>query len=40
MRSYPARGCPLLQGLSFLSGALDAIAHHREAVVPGDAVTS
>src|SRR6478609_781915 len=35
MRSYPARGVELLQGLSFLSGALDAIAHHREAVVPG-----
>jgi hypothetical protein len=32
---YPARGVRLLQGLSFLSGALDAIAHHRDAVVPG-----
>jgi hypothetical protein len=29
---YPARGVRLLRGLSFLSGALDAIAHHREAV--------
>ena len=30
---YPLRGARLLRGLSFLSGALDAIAHHREAVV-------
>lgn len=29
---YPARGVRLLTGLSFLSGALDAIAHHRDAV--------
>ena len=38
--SYPARGARLLRGLSFLSGALDAIAHHRDAVAPrgtGDA---
>ncbi len=35
MRTYPSRGVRLLQGLSFLSGALDAIAHHREAVLPG-----
>ena len=35
LRGYPARGVRLLRGLSFLSGALDAIAHHREAVVPG-----
>jgi HD-GYP domain-containing protein (c-di-GMP phosphodiesterase class II) len=32
--SYPARGVALLRGLSFLSGALDAIAHHRDAVAP------
>lgn len=35
LRGYPARGVRLLRGLTFLSGALDAIAHHREAVVPG-----
>ncbi len=35
MLTYPSRGVQLLQGLSFLSGSLDAIAHHREAVVPG-----
>ena len=32
--SYPARGVALLRGLSFLSGALDAIAHHRDALEP------
>ena len=31
---YPARGVQAAAGLSFLSGALDAIAHHREAVSP------
>lgn len=31
---YPERGARLLRGLSFLSGALDAIAHHRDAVTP------
>ena len=35
LRGYPARGVRLLSGLSFLSGALDAIAHHREAVTSG-----
>jgi len=35
LRGYPARGVRLLQGLSFLSGALDAIAHHRDAVTAG-----
>ena len=35
LRSYPARGGELLRGLSFLSGSLDAITHHRDAVVPG-----
>jgi len=35
LRGYPGRGVRLLQGLSFLSGALDAIAHHRDAVTPG-----
>jgi len=34
LRGYPARGARLLSGLSFLTGALDAIAHHREAVAP------
>jgi len=34
LRGYPLRGARLLRGLSFLSGALDAITHHREAVVP------
>jgi hypothetical protein len=34
LRGYPARGVGLLRGLSFLSGALDAIEHHREAVTP------
>ena len=34
---YPARGVRLLTGLSFLSGALDAIAHHRDAVLRGAA---
>ena len=34
LRGYPARGARLLDGLSFLSGALDAIAHHRDAVTP------
>jgi HD domain len=36
---YPARGARLLSGLSFLSGALDAIAHHRDGLArrgPGD----
>ena len=33
LRGYPLRGARLLHGLSFLSGALDAIRHHREAVV-------
>ncbi|HEU5242410.1 MAG TPA: HD domain-containing phosphohydrolase [Ornithinibacter sp.] len=32
LRSYPARGGELLQGLSFLAGSLDAISHHRDAV--------
>lgn len=35
LRGYPARGVQLLRGLSFLSGALDAIGRHREAVTPG-----
>ncbi len=35
LRGYPARGVRLLSGLSFLSGALDAIGHHREAVTSG-----
>ena len=30
--SYPARGGELLRGLSFLSGSLDAISRHRDAV--------
>ena len=34
LRGYPLRGARLLRGLSFLAGALDAITHHREAVVP------
>jgi len=34
LQGYPARGVRLLRGLSFLSGALDAIAHHRDAVTP------
>ena len=34
LRGYPRRGARLLSGLSFLSGALDAITHHRDAVVP------
>lgn len=34
LRDYPARGVRILSGLSFLSGALDAIGHHREAVAP------
>jgi hypothetical protein len=33
LRGYPQRGARLLRGLSFLSGSLDAITHHREAVV-------
>ncbi len=33
LRGYPLRGARLLRGLSFLSGSLDAISHHREAVV-------
>ena len=40
LEGYPALGVQLLRGLSFLSGALDAIAHHRDAVVgPADAAT-
>ncbi|HYN66829.1 MAG TPA: HD domain-containing phosphohydrolase [Ornithinibacter sp.] len=35
LRGYPARGVRLLSGLSFLSGALDAIGRHRDAVTPG-----
>jgi hypothetical protein len=34
LQSYPARGVQLLRGLNFLSGALDAIGHHREALSP------
>lgn len=34
LASYPARGVRLLRGLSFLSGALDAIGHHRDALSP------
>ncbi len=34
LQSYPARGVRLLSGLSFLSGALDAIGHHRDALSP------
>jgi HD domain len=34
LRGYPVRGAALLRGLSFLSGALDAITHHRDAVSP------
>lgn len=34
LQSYPARGVRLLRGLSFLSGALDAIGHHRDALSP------
>ena len=30
VRSYPARGAEVLRDLNFLSGSLDAIAHHRE----------
>ncbi len=30
--AYPARGVEVLQGISFLSGSLDAIARHREAL--------
>jgi hypothetical protein len=33
---YPSRGADLLHGLSFLTGSLDAIVHHRDAVTPGD----
>jgi hypothetical protein len=33
LRGYPRRGARLLSGLSFLSGALDAITHHRDALV-------
>jgi len=33
LQGYPALGVQLLRGMSFLSGALDAIAHHRDAVV-------
>ncbi len=36
---YPATGAALLRGLSFLTGSLSAIAHHREAVQPGVAAT-
>lgn len=36
LMEYPVRGVRLLTGLSFLSGALDAIEHHRQAV-EGDA---
>ncbi|MFL6080987.1 MAG: HD-GYP domain-containing protein [Ornithinibacter sp.] len=32
LHGYPQRGARLLRGLSFLSGSLDAISHHREAV--------
>ena len=32
LRGYPLRGARLLRGLSFLSGSLDAISHHRDAV--------
>jgi len=32
LRGYPLRGARLLHGLSFLSGSLDAISHHRDAV--------
>lgn len=35
LRHYPARGADLLVDLSFLSGSLDAIRHHRDAVTPG-----
>jgi hypothetical protein len=35
LSGYPARGVRLLRGLSFLTGALDAIAHHRDAVRSG-----
>ena len=33
LRGYPLRGARLLRGLGFLSGSLDAISDHREAVV-------
>jgi hypothetical protein len=40
LQGYPALGVQLLRGMSFLSGALDAIAHHRDAVVArADAAT-
>jgi hypothetical protein len=32
---YPTRGALLLHDMSFLSGSIDAITHHREAVTPG-----
>lgn len=35
LRGYPSRSVRLLSGLSFLSGALDAIGRHRDAVTPG-----
>jgi HD domain len=35
LRDYPTRGAHLLQDLSFLSGSVDAITHHRVAVTPG-----
>lgn len=34
LREHPARGAELLRGLSFLSGSLHAIAHHRDALDP------
>ena len=34
LQSYPARGVRLLRGLSFLTGSLDAILHHRDALSP------
>lgn len=35
LRRHPARGADLLGGLSFLTGALPAIAHHRDALEGG-----